>query len=486
LIERVARATPPPSGRPPQVNIAPRQVAGLKQKLIAYHRDFASLFRRKEQRVWSLKYLEGQLLDLKRKSIEPMATAVDGGNIQALQQFVGLGAWSDAKVIRTHQARVARTLGRPDGVLLLDGCDFPKQGDQSVGVARQYCGPLGKIANCQASVVLAYASEAGATLLDRRLVLPEEWFDAAHQARWVKGGIPKDTAFRTKPALGAEMVEALIDADTVPFRWVAMDEGFGQATHLLDKIHARNKYFFAEIPCNTRAWRRRPKLLPLGPKPATGRPPTVRHLAPDAPVSQRVDQLARQLPAKRWRRTIVHEGSQGPMAVEIAVVRAVMSQDSRPGREEWLVIRRPLGRQSETPWKYYRSNAPRRTSWRTLARLTAWRWPVETVIKECKTELGLDQYEVRGWLGWHHHFTLTMLAHHFLVELRLEMGADAPALTVAQARQLLQIVLPKRKLDAKSVVAEIERVQRQNYAAYRSHRKRHWRRLKKPETKVTL
>ena len=478
MIERVARATPPPSGRSPRLNIAPRQVSGLKNELIAYHRQFARLFRRKEQRVWSLKYLQGQMLDLERKSIEPMATALDGGNVQALQQSIGVGAWSDAEVIREHQARVAQTLGRPQGVVILDGCDFPKQGHDSVGVARQYCGPLGKIANCQASVVLAYASEAGATLLDRRLFLPEEWFAAAHQERWVKCGIPKDTSFHSKTTLGAEMVEALIDADTLPFQWVAMDEGFGQATHLLNRIHAQNKYYFAEIPCITHAWRHRPKLLPLGPKPATGRPPTVRHLAPDAPASQRVDQLAQHLSAKLWRRAIVHEGSHGPMAVEIATVRVVMSQDSRPGREEWLVIRRPIRRDGKTPWKYYRCNAPRRTSWRTLARLTAWRWPVETVIEECKTELGLDHYEVRGWLGWHHHFTLTLLSHHFLVELRVAMEADAPALTVSQARQLLQVVLPKRQFDAAGVLETIRRIQRQNYAAYRSHRKRHLRALK--------
>jgi hypothetical protein len=110
--------------------------------------------------------------------------------------------------------------------------------------------------------------------------------------------------------------------------------------------------------------------------------------------------------------------------------------------------------------------------------MTAWRWPVETVIEECKGELGFDHYEVRGWRGWHHHTTLTMLAHHFLVQLRVEMGAEAPALTVSQARRLLQVVLPKRDFDAPAALAEIERIQRQNHAAYRSHRKRHRRKLR--------
>ncbi len=478
MIERAASATPPPSGRKPGLNIAPRQVRGLEQKLRAYHRQFAGRFRRKEQRQWSLKYMQGQMLDLPHKSIEPMAQAVDDGNIQAVQQFISAGAWSDTEVIQAHQARVAQTLGRANGVLIVDGCDFPKQGDDSVGVARQYCGPLGKIANCQASVVLGYASEAGATLLDRRLFLPQEWFDQAHRNRWVKCRIPPETPFRSKPTLGAEMVDALLTAGTVPFQWVTMDEGFGRAPHLLDRIHAQNKYFFAEVPRATRAWCRRPAVVPPGPPPGTGRPPTVSYLAPDAPAAQRVEHLAQALPHKHWQRYIVHEGTKGPLAIEIAARRVVMVEDGLPGRTEWLVIRRPLGKSAPDSWKYYRSNAPKRTALKTLARLTAWRWPIETVIEECKDELGFDQYEVRGWLGWHHHTTMTMLSHHFLVELRVEMADDAPALTVSQARKLLQVVLPKREFDAAAVITEIERIQQANYAAYRSHRKRHLQALK--------
>jgi SRSO17 transposase len=373
---------------------------------------------------------------------------------------------------------VAETLGRPDGVLILDGCDFPKQGDDSVGVARQHCGPLGKIANCQASVVLAYASEAGQTLLDRRLYLPQEWFEESHRERWLKCGIPQDVTFRTTPQLGAEMVEAVIAAAVVPFQWVTMDEGYGRAPHLLERIHAHGKYFFAEVPRSTRAWRSRPKVVPPGPPPATGRPPTVTYLAPEAPAAQRVEHLARALRKKQWRRYVVHEGTKGPMAVEVAAVRVVMVEDGLPGRDEWLIIRRPLGQSAVDAWKYYRCNAPQHTSRKTLARLTAWRWPVETVIEECKSELGLDHYEVRGWTGWHHHTAMTLLSHHFLVELRVEMGADAPALTVPQARKLLQVVLPKREFDEVGVIAEIERIQQQNYAAYRSHRKRHLQALK--------
>ncbi len=467
---------PPPSGRAPVMNIAPREVDELDDTLTRYHEVFADCFVRREQRHWALKYSQGLMLDLPRKSIEPMAVALAGGNTrsEAMQQFISQGAWSDEEVLAIRRHDVAETLGHPDGVLILDGCDYFKQGDASVGVARQYCGPLGKIANCQASVVLAYASGAGATLLDRRLFLPEAWFDEDHRERWPlrECGIPDDTTFKTKPALAAELFQTVVAEGVVPFAWVTMDEGYGAAGYLLDAIHQQNKHFLAEIPRNKQVWRRRPKVVPPQGPAATGRPPTRRQLAPGTPPAQRVDTLAVALRSADWHAFIIHEGSKGPLEVEIAAVRVAMADAGLPGRDEWLVVRRRVAETVVKHWKFYRSNAPADTALKTLARLTAWRWPVESVIEECKDELGLDHYEVRGWIGWHHHTTMTLLAHSFLVRVRVTMGAQAPALTVSQARRLLQVVLPKREYDAQAALAEIERIQRQNHAAYRSHKKR--------------
>src|SRR5215210_2011684 len=193
---------PPPSGRPPEHNLAPRDVEALADELVAYHAHFAPLFQRSEQRTWALAYLHGQLLELERKSIEPMALALDGGDVQAMQQFISQGAWDDDAVLERHQALVADTLGDADtGVLILDGCDFPKQGTHSVGVARQWCGALGKVANCQASVVACYASKHGYTLVDRRLYLHESWFTPEARARYERCGIPEDASFQTRPEL---------------------------------------------------------------------------------------------------------------------------------------------------------------------------------------------------------------------------------------------------------------------------------------------
>jgi SRSO17 transposase len=456
------------------MNIAPRWVNGLLQQLHTYHQQFTSLWQRRAQRHWSRKYLEGQMLELERKSIEPMAQALEGGNVQALQQFISDSPWDDEPIIEQHQALVAETLGAPEGLVILDGCEFPKQGADSVGVAPQYCGALGKLANCQASVLLAYASERGQTLLDRRLYLPDEWFDDDHRERWAKCGIP-DVGMQTKPELGWAMLETLLARAVVPFSTVAMDASFGRDTHLLNQIAAANKQYFAAVDRSLMVWLKRPQVVEPSGESSGGRPPTRMHLAPEAATPMRVDLLVQSWRRARWKRVIVREGSKGPLAVEIAMQRVVCREDALPARDEWLIVRRASAQQPLRDWKFFRSNAPADTPFNRLARLTAWRWPIETVIEECKGELGLDHYEVRGWRGWHHHLTMTMLAHHFLVGLRVDMGAEAPALTVSQARRLLQVTLPKREFDAEAALAEIERIQQQNHAAYCSHRKQHWR-----------
>lgn len=470
--QRICKATPPPSGRKPQMNIAPREVEGLLEQLQNYHAEFAPLFQRQEQRHHSLQYMQGQMLDLERKSIEPMARALTEGDVQALQQFTSASPWRDEPIIQQHHRQVAITLGRPEGVIIPDGCDFPKQGEESVGVARQYCGALGKIANCQASVLLAYASDAGYTLIDRRLYMPEDWFTPEYEARRQACGVPEDLKFQTKNDLCWGMLSALISANLLPFQWVTFDEAFGRDSTLLNRIAQAEKYYFAEIPRSITAWRRWPKVLPPTTEPEEGRSRKHARLAPTARAAKRIEQIAKKFSDEHWRRVIVHEGTKGPVEVEIAIVRLIFSDDGLPGREEWVIVRRTSARQPLKEWKFFRSNAPADIAWQKLAEMVAWRWPIETVIEECKGELGMDHYEVRNWRGWHHHMTMTMLSHHFLVRVRVNMGAQTPALTVSQVRKLLQVVLPQSRFDAKSVLQEIQRTQKQNYAAYRSHRKR--------------
>src|SRR5919202_4632722 len=283
---------PPPSGRPPQHNLTPRDVEALADELVAYHAHFAPLFQRAEQRTWALAYLHGQLLDLDRKSIEPMALALEGGDVQAMQQFISLGAWDDERVLEKHQDLVADTLGdAATGVLILDGCDFPKQGSYSVGVARQWCGALGMVANCQASVVACYASKHGYTLVDRRLYLHKSWFSEEYHSRWERCGIPEGTPFRTRAELAADLVTSLHRRGVVPFQWVTCDEQFGDQPELLDQIASLDLFYLAEVAHDTHGWvERPPTAVPLRGK--RGPAPRRERVRADAPRSGRVDALA--------------------------------------------------------------------------------------------------------------------------------------------------------------------------------------------------
>jgi SRSO17 transposase len=416
IIPSAATLTPPPSARPPVINLAPRDVAALADDLVAYHAHFAPLFVRAEQRQWALTYLHGQLADLDRKSIEPMALALADGNVQAMQQFISVGAWDDAAVLKVHQQLVADTLGDPEtGVLIIDGCDFPKQGTHSVGVARQWCGALGKVANCQASVLACYASQHGYTLVDRQLYMPEKWFTPAYQQRREKCGVPGDLTFQTQPELAWKLIERLHSEHVLRFAWVIGDEHFGNNPILLDRIARAQLSYFMEVPHDTLVWRERPETAVPPPSGKKGRPPQRPRLVADAPAPLRVDVVASD-GALHWRYYQIQEGAKGPLVALFAFVRVVVVRDGLPGAEVWLVLRRSLGARAQL--KTYLSNAPAATPPATLVGKSGMRWPVEASILECKSEVGMDQYEVRGWKGWHHHLTMTLLAHHFLVRQR--------------------------------------------------------------------
>jgi len=393
----------PPSAQPFTPNLAPRDVERLADDLVAYHARFAPLFQRSEQRRAALLYLQGPLLDLERKTIEPLALALPGGDVQALQQFIGQSTWDAEAVLVRHQEVVAQTLGDVDtGVLIVDGCDFPKQGPESVGVARQWCGALGKVANCQASVVACYASCHGYTLVDRRLYLPEKWFTADYAARRARCNVPPELTFRTKPQVAGEIIAAVRARRVLPFRYVTGDEGCGANTALLDQRTAADLVYLAEVPHTTRVWTER-----AGDAAA-------------AVTAVEVGALAAGLPATAWSRQLIKEGAKGPLEADIARVRVRATRDGRPGPEVWVVLRRSLG--DAPTLKASLSNAAADTPLATLVWLCGMRWPVETGILEAKGEVGLDHYEVRGWVGWHHHITLSFLAHHFLVRARLRLG----------------------------------------------------------------
>jgi SRSO17 transposase len=463
----------------PALTLEAQEVENLLGEVEAYHEIYQPLFQRREQRTRSREYLHGLLApEIADKAIEPMMLALKGDDanaIRSMQHFVSAGKWQDEAILKQHWHEVAQDLGEDSGVYTLDGSDFPKQGTESVGVKRQYCGQLGKLANCQAGVFLGYASHQGYTLLHRALYLPAEWLSAAEYAeRREKCGVPGTQEFQTKPELGLALLRSVWDAGVLPGQWLACDEAFGRATDFLDQVAQLGLWYYAEVPHDTYVWRTRPATsLPAWS--GKGRKPTRQQLVPGEAETQTVRALVAALPASAWRRYTIKEGSKGPLVAEFAFLRVVAVREGLPGPDVWLIARRHL---ATGELKLYLSNAPADTAPRPLVRISGMRWPIETSFEDSKQLLGMGDYQVRSWTGWHHHMTLTILAHFFLVRLKLRLGDKAPALTLPQARLLLMGVLPQRDFDSAWVLEVLGYRQRRNHAAYLSHRKRTLARLK--------
>ena len=466
----------------PQLTLEAQELENLLEEVKTYHEIYQPLFQRREQRERSQEYLYGLLApEIPDKAIEPMMLALKGDDpnaIRSMQHFVSAGAWDDAAILAQHWREVARDLGEDEGVYTLDGSDFPKQGADSVGVKRQYCGQLGKIANCQAGVFLGYASSQGYTLLHRALYLPEEWLtDAAYAERRAQCGIPDSIAFQTKPELGLALLRSVRDAGVLPGQWLACDEAFGRATDFLDQVAELGLWYYAEVPHDTGVWRTRPATY-LPEWSGHGRKPTRRKVVAGEATPQTVRSLVAALPDTDWHRYTIKEGRKGPLVADFAVLRVVSVRDGLPGADVWLIVRRNA---ASGELKLYLSNAPADTPHLTLVRISGMRWPIETSFEDSKQLVGMGDYQVRSWTGWHHHMILAILAHFFLVRLKLRLGDRAPALTLPQAKLLLMGVLPKRDFDSAWVLEVLGYRQRRNHAAYLSHRKRTLARLKETQ-----
>lgn len=363
-------------------------------------------------------YLRGLLLDAEStKTAEAIALKVygDPSQVRMTQVFLGQSPWADEPLRQELADWVNQELGTEHGTLIVDEAAIPKCGDESVGVARQYCGATGKIDNCQVGVYVAYASAQGHTLLDECLYLPEEW--AADAERRQDAGVPEAVVFRTKPELALELLRRV--GPRVRHGWVTFDEGYGKDPGFLSGLEELDERYIGEVPKSFRGWLRRPAVEE--PKPGrTGRPRCKPRVRRGEPAPQTVEAIAASLPARAWKRLRFREGTKGTQQAHFAAVRIVAERDDLPGPDLWLVIERSC---DQAPYiKYYVSNAAPNCPLLELARAGHSRWPVEDCFLRGKQELGLDDYEVRGWRGWHHHMTLVMLAMWFLVLQQRRLG----------------------------------------------------------------
>ena len=390
------------------------EFARVADQFRAFHAEFARFFGRKQWRERGAHYLQGLLVRAEeRRNAENLAEALPV-SARSLQRFLTDARWDHAGVIEQLQRYLAPRLNHADAVWAVDSSGFPKQGQQSAGVARQYCGALGKIASCQMGVFLAHVGPRGPALVDKRLYLPKAW--VADPARCAAAGIPaEEQCYRSETELALSMLQQAQTDGALTAAWVTGDDAFGKSPTFRDGVSALELNYVLEVPSDTPVW---PQSVTWE-TPAysgKGRPPEPR---PVVSERQEVRERAAALPPEAWQAIWVAEGAQGPRVYRFAAERRRESRDGQPGAEVWVVYRQNLdGSQA----RYYFSNAPAETPLPTLARVAAARWPIETEFETDKSDVGLDEYEARTWWGWHHHITMCLLASAFLLTLQQEWG----------------------------------------------------------------
>jgi SRSO17 transposase len=383
-------------------------------------------------------YLTGLLLPGERKSVEPMAARVDPRRVRARHQsmhhFVASAPWEEAEALRVARDYALAQFDRhaPVGAWVVDDTGIPKKGRHSVGVARQYCGVLGKQDNCQVVVTVSLASEVMSVPGAYRLYLPDRWMKDRRRCR--AAGVPDEVRFQTKWEIALEAIDRLL-ADDVPRAPVVADAGYGDTTEFRDALTARQLSYVVGIKSETTVWP--PDTGPLPPLSYQGRgqpPKLLRRTSTHQPLG--VAALATQLPRNRWRMVRWREGTRGTMRSRFAALHVRPAhrdyQRTEPRAPEWLLMEWPAG-ESE-PTKYWLSTAPDDIALDELVRLAKIRWRIERDFQEMKDELGLDHYEGRGWRGFHHHGVLCIAAYAFLTAERARLSPPATLAFLRPAR----------------------------------------------------
>ena len=375
-----------------------------------------------DRRISLRDYCQGLMLPIARKSVEPLAAHTDPMHVrakhQSLHHFVARSTWSDSAILESVRNWVQPTLIAETGhYWIIDDTGFPKKGKHSVGVARQYCGQLGKQDNCQVAVSLSLASELGSIPIAYQLYLPKEW--ASDLARRAKAGVPDDLTFATKPEIALAQLRQALTTD-VPAGVVLADAGYGDDTGFRDGITELGLLYAVGIRPATTVWA--PGTAPLPPKAWSGRgirPTRLRREAGNEPVA--VKALALSLPPQVYRTITWREGSNAYLSSRFAALRVRPAHRDYRGTEmrpeEWLLIEWPEG--DAEPLKYFLSTAPHDATIEQLVFVTKMRWRIERDYQELKQEFGLGHYEGRGWQGFHHHATLCIAAYGFLIAERL-------------------------------------------------------------------
>ena len=382
-----------------QAKVTPELLRGLLPRLSRFLDPFVESLREPEQKQHAVEYTTGLISGLEHKTGEGIAYLYDQDR-QGKQKFIGQVHWDHRPLLRTLATQVGEELGESDGVIVFDPSAFPKKGDKSVGVAMQWCGRLGKVENCQVGIYMAYVTRKERVLVNKRLYLNEEW--ARDSGRREEAGVPKSVEFRTRHQLALDMLAEC--GGDLPHTWIAGDDEMGRPTGFRLELRALGERYLLAVPSNTLI---RDIESPLPEYSGRGR-------HPKNPFT-RVDKWCAKLPEDAWTTIDVRDGEKGPLVIEAVKTRIrARTETGGTGMEEVLFVTRE--RQSDNTYKfdYYLSNAEPDVPLEEFARVAKAEHRVEECFERAKGEAGLGDYQVRNWIAWHHHQTLSLLAAWFL------------------------------------------------------------------------
>lgn len=399
-----------------------RQLRRLKPELTKFLGLFEDCFARKDTRAHLPVYIAGQLSDLPRKSVEPIAVEA-GIAPRTLQEFLSLLKWDEDLMRDRLHGLVAAEHAGPETIGIIDETSYVKKGDKTPGVKRQWCGVVGKTENCTVTVHLGYACGDFHCLLDGELYLPEDWAKDPDRCR--EAGIPEGMTYRPKWRIALELHDRAT-ANGLRFDWLVFDEGYGSKPDFLLGLAARHQRFVGEVPVSTMGWIEPPRVAtrPFRRR-GRGRGRKAPRLASGSPPARRVDELAagrelRGRPRQRWR---IKDGEKGPIVWEVRHCTFYpKGHDGLPGAAMHLIIARNVLDPSEV--KYFLSSAPAGTPLRTLLRVAFSRWRVERCFEDHKGEVGLDHYEGRRYLGLKRHLIISSVSYLFLARMRQRFGGE--------------------------------------------------------------
>ncbi len=416
--------------------MTPKQLTGVQGRLAAFLEDLIEPIGRSERRHWAGVYVQGLLLEGERKSVQPMAARLAGADEQALNQFLNQSPWAVTEIQRRLAQRLSED-GHEPVCWMVDETSFPKAGEHSVGAARQYCGTLGKIANCQVAVSLHWRQAQMSYPVSWRLFLPETWCKDA--ARRAEARIPKEVVYQTKTDLALELIDQTIAWD-LPRGTVLADSFYGNDFAFRAALREKRLDYAVALEPTTVVWTDDPNQVPVMATGKIGRPR--RHpRTQDMPATISLEKLAGKLAKKAWRMVTWRIGTKGPQRSRFALIgvwaaHKWQAQAPLPRTREWLLVEWPEGAAAPSDyWVLWRADRDEAPALLRAVRAARGRWPIEQDYRELKEELGLDHFEGRGWPGWHHHVTLVTLAFAFLrheqqrfkKNFTCQLAADPPA-----------------------------------------------------------